>query len=119
MSIKPPLKSRERSAVRVKIDDVYFIRAIRNKQPGEDALVALERLGWLEVEGVREQVPQTMAIYSSKILLLRDLISDVTERLVLQGDMDTFAAFVSETRRLTELTHVAFEKLSAQQVAHV
>lgn len=105
--------------MRVKIDDVYFLRAIRNKQPGEDALVALERLGWMEVEGVREHVPLTMAIYSSKILLLRDLISDVTGRLVLKGDMDTFAAFVSEARRLAELTDVAFEKLSAQQAGHV
>lgn len=105
--------------MRVRIDDVYFLRAIRNKQPGKDALVALERVGWMEVEGVREHVPLTMAIYSSKILLLRDLISDVTGRLVLQGDMDTFAAFVSESRRLTELTQDAFEKLSAQQVANV
>lgn len=105
--------------MRVKIDDVYFLRAIRNKQPGEGALVALERLGWMEVEGVREHMPLTMAIYSSKILLLRDLISDVTGRLVLQGDMDTFAAFVSETRRLAELADAAFEKLSAQQAGHV
>ncbi|MBE5254153.1 DUF5405 family protein [Mixta mediterraneensis] len=105
--------------MRVKIDDVYFLRAIRNKQPGEDALVALERLSWMEVEGVREHVPLTMAIYSSKILLLRDLISDVTGRLVLHGNMDTFAAFVSETRRLAEQTQVAFEKLKAEQVANV
>lgn len=105
--------------MRVRIDDVYFLSAIRNKQPSEDALVALERLEWLEVEGVRKQVPQTMAIYSSKIFLLRDLISDVTGRLVLQGNMDTFAAFVSETRRLTELTQIAFEKLRAEQVANV
>lgn len=100
--------------MRVKIDDVYFVRAIRNKQPGEDALFALERLEWMEVEGVRKRVPQTMAIYSSKILLLSDLISDVTGRLMLLGDMDTFAAFVSETRRLAELTHEAFEELRAQ-----
>lgn len=105
--------------MRVKIDDIYFVRAIRNKQPGEDALIALERLEWMKVEGVRKHVPQTMAIYSNKILLLRDLISDVTGRLVLQGDMDTFAAFVSHTRRLTELTHNALEKLKAQQAAHV
>lgn len=105
--------------MRVNIDDVYFVREIRNEQPGEGALVALERLEWMEVEGVRKQVPHTMAIYSSKILLLRDLISDVTGRLVLQGDMDTFIAFVSETRRLAELTHAAFEELRAQQVAHV
>ena len=105
--------------MRVRIDDVYFLRAISPKQPGGNMLIALEKLGWVKVDGIREQVPQTMAIYTSKILLLRDLISDVIGRLVLQGDMDTFAAFVSETRRLTELTDVAFEKLSAQQVANV
>lgn len=105
--------------MRIKIDDVYFLRAIGNKQPGHDALIALERLEWMKVEGVRKHVPQTMAIYSNKILLLRDLISDVTGRLVLQGDMDTFAAFVSETRRLAELTHEAFEELRAHQAAHV
>lgn len=48
-------------------------------------LIALEKLGWVKVDGIREQVPQTMAIYSSKILLLRDLISDIIGRLVLQG----------------------------------
>lgn len=105
--------------MRVKIDDVYFLRAISPKQPGEEMLVALEKQRWVEVDGIREHVPQTMAIYSSMVLLLRDLVSDATGRMVLRGNMNTFAAFVSETQRLAELTQVASEKLRVQQDGYV
>lgn len=105
--------------MRIKIDDVYFLRAISPKQPGEEMLFALEKQGWIEVEGIREHVPQTMAIYSSMVLLLRDLVSDATGRMVLRGNMTALAAFVSETQRLAELTQVAFEKLRTQQAGYV
>ena len=105
--------------MRIFIDDVYSLRAINPKQPGEEMLIALENQGWVEVEGVRKHVPQTMAIYSNAVLLLRDLASDATGRLVLRGEIDTLAAFVSETQRLAELTQVALKKLKKQQADHV
>ena len=105
--------------MRVHVDGLFFVRVVCPERPGENVHFALERLGWVELDGVREQKPLLIAVYSSQILLLRDLTSDACGRLVLQGELDAIAGFVSETRRLAEAVQVAFEKLNHQQADHV
>lgn len=103
----------------IPIDGLYYVRKISQDGPGKNALFALERKGWVEVDGVREQKLSTMAVYSSKVLLVRDLVSDAAGCLVLQGKMDAITAFVSEARRLAEAAQVAFDNLKQQQTEHV
>ncbi|KNC17457.1 hypothetical protein AC790_00370 [Pantoea sp. RIT-PI-b] len=105
--------------MRVQIDDLYAVRALKSSEPGKPQQLVLEKFSWLEIDGVRQRVPQTMAVYESKVLLMRDLAADVIGRRVLRGQMNTTAGFVAETRRIAELVEAALQELAELQAAHV
>lgn len=105
--------------MRVQIEDRYSVRALQVTEPGKPYQLVLEKCSWLEIEGVRQRVPQTMAVYESPVLLMRDLAAEVIGRHVLHGHMKTTAAFVSETRRIAELVDAALQELAELQAEHV
>lgn len=105
--------------MRVLIDDRYAVRALNASEPGKPHQLVLEQFGWLEIDGVRQRVPQTMAVYESPVLLSRDLAADVIGRHVLRGQMKTITSFVAETRRVAELVEAALQELAHLQAEHV
>jgi hypothetical protein len=105
--------------LRVPVDDRYAVRALKSSGPGKPQQLVLEKFSWLEIDGVRQRVPQTMAVYESAVLLMRDLAADAIGRHVLHGQMKTTAAFVAETRRIAELVEAAVQELAELQAAHV
>ncbi|MBS0881098.1 DUF5405 family protein [Pantoea sp. JGM49] len=105
--------------MRVQVDDRYALRALKSSEPGKPQQLVLEKFSWLEIDGVHQRVPQTMAVYESAVLLMRDLAADVIGRHVLRGQMNTIAGFVAETRRIAELVEAAVQELAELQAAHV
>lgn len=105
--------------MRVQVDDRYAVRALKSSEPGKPQQLVLEKFSWLEIDGVRQRVTQTMAVYESAVLLMRDLAADVIGCHVLHGQMKTTAAFVAETRRIAELVEAAVQELAELQAAHV
>jgi hypothetical protein len=105
--------------LRVQVDARYSVRALKSSEPGKPQKLVLEKLSWLEIDGVRQRVPQTMAVYESTVLLTRDLAADVIGRHVLRGQMNTTVGFVAETRRIAELVEAAVQELAELQAAHV
>lgn len=105
--------------MRVQIDDRYAVRALKPSEPGKPYHLVLEKLSWLEIEGVRQRVPQTMAVYESPVLLIRDLAADVIGCHVLRGQMTTITGFVAETRRIAELVEAALQELAHLKAEHV
>lgn len=105
--------------MRVQIDGVYSVRAITPVKPGKKFHLVLEKLGWVMINGRREQQPLTMAIYASQVLMVRDLVSDNIGRQVLHGKMNTIASYVSETRRIAELAQIALDELNRLQAKNV
>jgi|GEM_PF-1161464 len=105
--------------MRVQIDGVYSVRAITPVKPGKEYQLVLEKLGWVMIDGRREQQPLTMAIYASQVLLVRDLVSDNVGRQVLRGQMNTIVSYVSETRRIAELAQIALDELNRLQAKNV
>ncbi|MDU6416453.1 DUF5405 family protein [Mixta calida] len=96
------------------IDGRYAISIKQQKQPGKPRLIALEKFSWREEEdGVRRQIPEVMALYSSPVLLVRDLVSDAIGHQVLRKGMETVSSYVAETRRLAELAEMAMAELQA------
>lgn len=95
------------------IDGRYAVSVHQQKQPGKPRLLALEKLEWREVEGVRKQVFAVMALYSDPVMLTRDLVSDAIGQEVLRRGMKTISSYVAETRRLAELTELALAELEA------
>lgn len=95
------------------IDGRYAISVKQQKQPGKPRLIALEKFSWREEEGVRRQVSEVMALYSSPVLLVRDLVSDAIGYQVLRKGMETVSSYVAETRRLAELAEMALAELRA------
>lgn len=105
--------------MRVQIDGIYSVRAITPLKPGKEYPLVLEKLGWVIINGRREQQPLTMAIYASQVLMVRDLVSDNIGRQVLHGKMITIASYVSETRRIAELAQIALDELNRLQADNV
>ncbi|MBD9643622.1 DUF5405 family protein [Pantoea sp. PNT02] len=105
--------------MRIQIDEIYSLRTVTPEKPGKDSELVLEKLGWVVVDGIREEQPLTMAVYASRVLLVRDLVSDSVGRQVLSGKMDTIASYVSETRRIAELAQVAFDELTRLRANNV
>lgn len=95
------------------IDGRYAISVKQQKQPGKPRLIALEKFSWREEDGVRRQVSEVMALYSSPVLLVRDLVSDAIGHQVLRKGMETVSSYVAETRRLAELAEIALAELQA------
>ena len=106
-----------RRALRVPVDDRRSARV--EPEPGKQQQLVLEKFSWLEIDGVRQRVPQTMAVYESAVLLMRDLAADVIGRHVLRGQMNTIVGFMAETRRIAELVEAALQELAELQAAHV
>jgi len=105
--------------LRVQIEDRYSVRALKATEPGKPYQLVLEKSSWLEIDGVRQRVPQTMAVYESPVLLMRDLAADVIGRHVLRGQMKTITGLVAETRRIAELVDAALQELAELQSEHV
>ncbi|WP_416411566.1 DUF5405 family protein [Pantoea sp. App145] len=101
--------------MRVSINSSYFVRALESNEPGKPQKLALEKSGWQVIDGVREQVPVTMAVYDSRILLIRDLASDMIGQLVFRGQMNNVTSFVAETRRIAEQAEFALLELAKSQ----
>lgn len=95
------------------IDGRYAVSVRQQKQPGKPRLLALEKLAWREVDGVRKQIFDVMALYSDPVMLTRDLVSDAIGQEVLHKGMKTISSYVAETRRLAELTELALAQLKA------
>lgn len=95
------------------IDGSYAVSVRQQKQPGKPRLLALEKLAWREVDGVRKQVFDIIALYSDPVMLTRDLVSDAIGQEVLHKGMKTISSYVAETRRLAELTELALAELKA------
>lgn len=95
------------------IDGRYAVSVKQENQPGKPRLLALEKSAWREVDGVRKQVFDVMALYSDPVLLTRDLVSDAIGQEVLRKGMKTISSYVAETRRLAELTELALADLAA------
>lgn len=95
------------------IDGCYAVAVKQEKQPGKPRLLALEKSTWREVDGVRKQVFDVIALYSDPVLLTRDLVSDAIGQEVLRKGMKTISSYVAETRRLAELTELALAELAA------
>lgn len=93
------------------IDGRYSISVRQQKQPGKPRLLALEKSAWREVDGVRKEVSDVMALYSDPVMLTRDLVSDAIGHKVLRKGMKTISSYVAETRRLAELTELALAVL--------
>lgn len=93
------------------IDGRYAVSVRQKKQPGKPRLIALEKSAWREVDGVRRQVFDVMALYSDPVMLTRDLVSDAIGQEVLRKSMKTISSYVAETRRLAELTELALAEL--------
>ena len=95
------------------IDGRYSISVRQQKQPGKPRLLALEKSAWRDVDGVRKEVFDVMALYSDPVMLTRDLVSDAIGHEVLRKGMKTISSYVAETRRLAELTELALAGLKA------
>ncbi|WP_338560650.1 DUF5405 family protein [Erwinia sp. E_sp_B04_7] len=93
------------------IDGRYAISVQQQKQPGKPRLIALEKSAWRDVDGVRKQVFDVMALYDNEVMLTRDLVSDAIGHEVLRKGMKTISSYVAETRRLAELTELALAGL--------
>lgn len=105
--------------MRIKIDDRYSVRALEAGEPGKPCKLVLEKEGWLELDGIRQMAPLTVAVYDSPVLLIRDLVSDITGQLILKGQMNGVASYIAETRRIAEMTQTALDELSALQAKNV